>query len=85
LQLELVHIAEQDIIGELLSLRDQNGLSRIKQYSTENDIQRCKAECNSYYHFQMPNALPPPPRDADLGKSAENSARSCADIKKWGE
>lgn len=66
-------------------LRNQNGQNKIKQFTTENDIQRCKAQCSTYYTFKLPNTLPPPPRDPELGKTPENPAQSCSDIKKWGE
>ena len=81
----MTHIAQEDIIGELLNLRDQNGINVIQQFATENDINRCKKECNEYYTFDMPRTLPTPPRDPSLGKSQENAAASCADILKWGE
>ena len=33
----------------------------------------------------MPIIYPTPPRDETLGKSINNSAYSCSDIKKWGD
>ena len=37
------------------------------------------------YQLEMPIIYPTPPRDETLGKSINNSAYSCSDIKKWGD
>lgn len=85
LQLQFINIAENDIIGELLELRDEQGGEKIKKLVTYNDIKMCKSECGNFYHVEMPVELPPPPKDTKLGKSQENAAYSCADILRWGE
>lgn len=85
LQLELIHIAEYDIIGELLELRDQQGVEKIKKLVTYNDVQKCKRACGEFYHVEMPIKLPPPPKSPKLGKTQEYAANSCSDILKWGE
>ena len=33
----------------------------------------------------MPIVLPVPPRDGKLGRSYDNAATSCADIRRWGD
>ena len=85
LQLELINTAEEDIIGELLDLKNQQGADKIKSLVTYNDIKKCKKTCGEFYHVDMPVELPPPPKDPRLGKEETFPAKSCSDILKWGE
>jgi hypothetical protein len=84
LKQELSFIANFEIIGELLQLRNQAGEVEIEKFSSSNDIARCKQACKKHYKYDMPINLPPPARDNDLGTTSENAAKSCSDIKKWG-
>jgi hypothetical protein len=72
-------------IGNKLMLNELSGYERILRITTESEINKCKKECKSVYPIQMPEIYPAPPRDPILGKSPENSAKSCADIKLWGD
>ncbi len=75
--------AEKNIIGELLQLKQEQGIKAIKDIVNKNIIKKCKVECKKEYPVDMPQAKQKPPRDPELG-TEKKPAMTCMDIKKWG-
>lgn len=72
-------------IGKKLMLDKISGENRIRRVVTDYEEEKCRSECRRVYPVEKPEILPAPPRDPELGKSSQHPAKSCADIKKWGE
>jgi len=83
--LEDISSKKENKIGKLLMFDRKSGFVRISKYSDQNEIKKCRNECKRVYPVKLPMILPAPPRDLKLGKSPDQAARSCADIKKWGD
>ena len=84
LQIVLKNQAEKEVLGEMLLLQNNPGFSKITQSITDKDLKTCKHTCSTTYPISFPVVLPPPPRDNKLGHNAENAAKNCGDIQKWG-
>jgi len=85
LRLILRNQAEKQILGEMLLLKTNPGYAKILKVINDHDIQKCRTTCMTTYPVDYPVFLPPPPRDPKLGTNAQNAAKSCSDIKKWGK
>jgi hypothetical protein len=84
----LKNISAQDETAEVakkLMFKGAQGESIINRITTINEIDKCRKECKLAYPVKLPTILPPPPRDNLLGRSSDYPAKSCADIKKWGD
>ncbi len=77
-------MANKGYIGKTLMMDEESGFRKIRRTLQPEDINKCRKKCKDVYPVNMPNILPPPPRDPLLGKKFDNPALSCADIKKWG-
>jgi hypothetical protein len=44
-------------------------------------VKACRKACANEYFTEEPLVLPDPPKDADLGKSPDNPAETCIDVK----
>lgn len=78
-------ITNKHSIPVKLGLSKQRGLLALKSIIRPEESEQCRAECNKQYPIDLPIILPTPPRDPGLGKSVNNPANSCSDIKKWGD
>ena len=60
---------------------------KISKSISQKEINKCRTECNSFYHgeYNINTDTKTPPRDLGLGKSSINPAISCNDIKQWGD
>lgn len=81
----LKNLGDKEEMGRKLMFDKVSGSRRINRVATEAEIERCRSECKTVYPVKRPMILPPPPRDPNLGKDQSNPAKSCADIKKWGD
>jgi len=81
---KISNYSESYEISKLLMF-DKNGSNRLQKAISSKDIENCRMECQKTYPIKKPLILPAPPRDEKLGKSANDAAKSCADIKKWGD
>lgn len=75
--------SEKNILGELLQLKQEQGIKSIKDIIDVNQIKKCKSECKKNYPVEMPEAKKKPPRDPELG-TEKKPAFTCMDIKTWG-
>jgi hypothetical protein len=85
LRLILKNQAEKQILGEMLLLKNNPGYAKILKVLNDHDIKKCRRTCSTTYPVEFPVVLPPPPRDDKLGTTADNTAKSCSDIKSWGK
>jgi len=77
-------MANKGYLGSALMMDETSGFRKIQRALNFEDINNCRKKCKEVYPVNLPNILPPPPRDSSLGKSPSTPAISCADIKKWG-
>jgi hypothetical protein len=84
LQIVMKNQADKQILGEMLWLKNNPGFAKIKTSIGQKELNKCSVTCNKIYPVKFPVKLPPPPRDKNLGKSAESAAKNCKDIQTWG-
>ena len=77
-------MANKGHMGRSLMMNEESGYRKINRAVNFEDINNCRKKCKEVYPINLPNILPPPPRDPTLGKDPYTPALSCADIKKWG-
>lgn len=61
---------------------------KLRKSISDKDIMQCRKECNDIYQGsfnEIQEVEIAAPRDPSLGKSNDNPAISCNDIKKWGD
>ena len=85
LRIVLKNQAQKQIIGEILSLKNNPGFNKIVRSITDHDLNKCRSSCSNTFPVNFPVILPPPPRDMKLGKNPQNSAKNCKDIQRWGD
>jgi len=78
-------ISKQSRVAKLLMLNKKSGLKRIGRIITNKEINICKKECHKNFPIRKVFIMPSPPRLLNLGLFPHKSAKSCADIKKWGD
>ena len=77
-------MANKGYMGSALMMDEESGYRKIQRALNFEEINNCRKKCKEVYPINLPNILPPPPRDPNLGKSPNTPAISCIDIKKWG-
>ena len=68
-------------VSDILGLSGEAGFSKMKGFITADVIDQCRSTCDKEYPVEKPLIIPTPPKDPLLGKSKENAAKSCMDIK----
>ena len=78
-------IINKNTIPSKLGFGKPNGSTIIQSMIGNEETNKCRIECNKQYPIDIPIILPTPPRDPGLGKTIDNPAISCSDIKQWGD